>query len=1034
MNDRIPHTRSLLAVLGAACALSVAATPARAQSSGADPFLLGSAAGSGGISLDRSGRLATLPFATDADVRYAPDGSYWIPFQRTGVISRIVIGGSPFTRQLSPYADFCVTPEGHALIATDAPSAQLIELDGTTAQVATYPLIAAPHSVEVDDLGRAWVAVDNNPLPLIQVVSRGSGSSGNLPVTAAMTRIRDILNDGRRGGGHTYVCGEGTNVVLEFGPNLIQVRQIPVGDDPSASVEDLEIGPDGSVWARQSDRGVSRIDPATGRVDAVLQRPVDMFGFDSEGSAWTSAANDYSRLEIVGSEVVETSPRDGFFATYAADDPGGLFAASVLDPQGDADGDGFRNRDEVRARSNWLDAFSTPTLNLSTRLDAAAGGELRMALRGAPALGYVTLGTTLGGAVTLPGFQNAFLLTPGSLVTGLLPLSVPGELRFDVPADVSTQGVLWVQAVRFPLAGAPSFSDVEAVVVGRDPLRRIDERFTGIQNRDALRSSVGWDGSGRVRPVPIGGQGRLGSFDPTLGNEIAPSTFVFDTDDQLFPARVTLFGQDVRVTDGVFEFSDFVVPPGTTVIFRGGNPAVIRVRGEVRIDGDLRLDGADVDGSFNGESVFENGQWIGVDGQPGSAAGAGGGRGGQGADGCDGDGVQPGFSGRSGENVVIPGGSGYSGRGDNTGGGGGLLFPADGLDSSVQFNLFGSLTGQLAGGGAGGAFLGAGGAGSALRTSTGVPADLGPPSVGGSAMAFLVAPSGVSSLEHYLVGGSGGGGGGSQPLRLSRQNLQFEQRQWHAGSAGAGGGGAVALRSGGAVRIGVAGVLSVAGGDAASFSTSTPIPPSPGGGGSGGSVLLQVPTASALQQGGLIDVSGGRGGSLLFTEFNGQQVESEGGDGGHGYVRVEAPARPQVSALGNVQGLTPNNDNVGTLVDRDAWSGVQSTFYRAASFGTPDWLHYRISATVNGQAVVYSDDPANFNPANRPGSPVWIFVQGAQLDGSGAPTRIGPWRDRVDGAAGLDGDEAQAARFLILFDASVGVTVDVARVEVVFRD
>ena len=40
MNDRIPHTRSLLAVLGAACALSVAATPARAQSSGADPFLL----------------------------------------------------------------------------------------------------------------------------------------------------------------------------------------------------------------------------------------------------------------------------------------------------------------------------------------------------------------------------------------------------------------------------------------------------------------------------------------------------------------------------------------------------------------------------------------------------------------------------------------------------------------------------------------------------------------------------------------------------------------------------------------------------------------------------------------------------------------------------------------------------------------------------------------------------------------------------------------------------------------------------------
>ena len=94
----------------------------------------------------------------------------------------------------------------------------------------------------------------------------------------------------------------------------------------------------------------------------------------------------------------------------------------------------------------------------------------------------------------------------------------------------------------------------------RPPLERL-------VRRDDLASAGPWTGG--LRPGRLGGRGLLGDFDPTLGTADGPNRFVFDTDDQLIPGSHTLTGNDIRITDGVFEFASFVIPAGVTVAFRG---------------------------------------------------------------------------------------------------------------------------------------------------------------------------------------------------------------------------------------------------------------------------------------------------------------------------------------------------------------------------------------------------------------------------------------------------------------------------------
>jgi hypothetical protein len=572
----------------------------------------------------------------------------------------------------------------------------------------------------------------------------------------------------------------------------------------------------------------------------------------------------------------------------------------------------------------------------------------------------------------------------------------------------------------------------------------ITETFENDSFLDRQISGGTWR-NGTATPARFGGSGALGSFDYTLGVNSPPqsATFVFDTDSQLFPGTATLFGTPITVTDGLFEFTDFVVPSGIRVVFRGSNPAVIRVRGRVQIDGEVSVDGAAPSSAIDTRGA------AGPPGQPGTphpgeaaiGGGAGGGSGGKGGEGCIGTGASAINRGDPGEDCEAPASSGYAGQLGGTGGRGGDVWPTSGLRINVTYNLFFSITGMASGGGGGGSFLGAGTPGRITRTFTAIPTDIGPGAAAGASVAFRGLPTGTSTLDHFLVGGSGGGGGGTHPVNLSQNEVNgsasFGPRPWHAGGAGGGGGGAIAFRVGYGVEVSPAGAIASRGGGGARHLNANTGPPAPGGGGSGGSIVIQLEDASRFVQGGSLDVSGGLGTFVTNTQFNNDRLEGAGGNGGHGYVRLEANG-VSAQTLGTVVGpaaVTADNFGPPAADDGDLQTGFASTWRSTRQIFPPRYLHYRMICRIAGQQLEFTDDPASPNPANRNDLPLRIYFQGGRVNAGsnqleGNP---GPWRDFVSESApgaSIADDSATGFRFMILFNRDIETDVVVEEVTV----
>ncbi|MFY9609631.1 MAG: hypothetical protein WAU45_13565 [Blastocatellia bacterium] len=206
--------------------------------------------------------------------------------------------------------------------------------------------------------------------------------------------------------------------------------------------------------------------------------------------------------------------------------------------------------------------------------------------------------------------------------------------------------------------------------------------------------------------------------------------------------------------------------------------------------------------------------------------------------------------------IAIAGTINVEGKPGNTNGGGGLGGPGgfNGGAAGFGFDTFLGATGDGPGGGGGGgsldgANLGGGGGGGYAGAGAN----------GGTANANAVAGQGGqrygSSTVLPLIGGSGGGGGGSAAGS-------------HAG-AGGGGGGAVLIASSGSISF--TGAVLARGGNGAIQLAGT----SSGGGGSGGAIRL---VANHITGSGSLDVSGGAGPNTTVR----------GGNGGPGFVRVEA--------------------------------------------------------------------------------------------------------------------------------------------------
>jgi len=580
------------------------------------------------------------------------------------------------------------------------------------------------------------------------------------------------------------------------------------------------------------------------------------------------------------------------------------------------------------------------------------------------------------------------------------------------------------------LSGKPSPGESHTfiTVVGNQPLVPVTEGFVDDLQFDREASAGNWVGG--AAPGLVGWDGLHGPFDPQLGNPVSAGVFEVSTDNHVIPkSNLTLSGNDETINDGVFRFTSFVIPAGQTVRFVGSNPARIYVRGEARIEGTIEV---------NGESLAEPkgsnaiGQAGGKGGVSGGAAAAGGG--GKGANKSNGSNLVA-WDGQDGQPVQVPPSHAYAGAAVDTGGKGSQHFPLQNTTAGctpatcVQPGLRGFFSIQISAGGGGGGYDGAGGAGSVIQNPNefGInqPQFQGPDGPGGGAFQFLPFPAGGDVMDHFLVGGSGGGGGGSHPY--NSPSIPPTSATWRSGGGGGSGGGAVGLRVGGGMLIGGSGGIVATGGSTqASASNGFAVP---GGGGSGGSVVIQC--SEVPLQSGLIDVSGGTGGTVLGGFI---AMQSTGGDGAPGYFRIEAPEDPptaesQAALWAGNTNPPPALRNLAKLTERDATTGVQSLYFETNQIFPPEYVRYEISATVNGVAVRYSDDP-NVGSLASSSEPIEFLIQGAStgITGQIDPTTATPWRHYVGNqyapvGESLADDGGTGFRWLLLFHQSDNVVI-----------
>ncbi len=624
--------------------------------------------------------------------------------------------------------------------------------------------------------------------------------------------------------------------------------------------------------------------------------------------------------------------------------------------------------------------------------------------------------------VVVPGTWDLFNDPLRQLTVGSFrpDSEVPGGLCVEVrvtPRVVDLSGKPAAEKV-FSFVTAPSQRAEVALV----------ETFDNDLQLDHRASSGVW-ANGEALPGAIGGDAIHGVFDPADGTEIAPGVYEWNTEDSLISRVRTRTGTDLRVTDGVYRFSQFHIGAGTTVRFVGAHPARISVSGNAVIDGVLDLSGVGRP-MPDGDSVT---------GQPGADGGAAGGaagsaRGGAGADRCNGLGALPRFSGERGRDAVLSAGHAYAARAAGSGGRGSALFPADGRNASVvTTQVAGLYSSQVAAGGGGGALMAPGEAGTVVATHNGDPAEAGPDGRAGREFSLLPRPAGSSSLDHFVVGGAGGGGAGGHPFFSIAALVS-----WRSGGGGAAGGGAVAVRAGRDLSVSDTGAIDASGGSTTGMAgvlAPTNAYAVPGGGGSGGSILLQV--GQRIDQDGGLDVAGGSAGTTFGPPA--ATMEARGGAGGRGQVRVEVAGGGAASLIGSVTPASGPGTSIAGLVDRDPVVASQSLWIGTQQLFPPEFLRYELDAIVDGVPITYSDDPT-VGVLATDGQPVRLWIQGAQYDPGGNvdPTTVSGWLRYVGGFAPagevvLDTADATVLRFQLLFDRGLAQSVSVQELRVFYR-
>ena len=752
--------------------------------------------------------------------------------------------------------------------------------------------------------------------------------------------------------------------------------------------------------------------------------------------------------------------------SIAGDTLGVEFSCTVLASRGILDEDQLPPTCELISPTNVTAAPVNPTivLRFSELIDTTplqgpltVSSPMRVLLRHRTPIGacdYDGEGVSLEGVPQLSteivGQGSTAHLV--SVVTFQSPVQLPGNSCITVGITSDLRDISGRAAV-------PANFEILTVPGVSVPIQ-INEAFQSNAGFDPLISGGVWQNG--AHPGQLGGDGRHGSFNYAHGTlNTATGEFEFNNDGFFVPASRSLTGLPYTITDGKYYFTDFVVPDGFKVRFTGSVPAQIYVRGQAEIRGTVDVSAPEMPfwipptgvptAGLHVSSFDSRGNNIFQSGQPGGNPGCGGGRGGDGGNECHSigpdlvPGLPPPYDGKDGQDVRVPAGHAYGASTAGTGGKGGALSPASGL--TINTPLVGAVyRGHWSQGGSGGGYNGPGG------TSTGVPlpnATFSPAALPGAQFPLLpfppaVPPPDYTALNHFLICGSGGGGGGSHPfgtLGLGT-SATVPPDVYRAGHGGTGGGGAVAIRSGGSLRVTLTGILRSKGGAGILITADSQLTPttvdinngisSPGGGGSGGSFLLQ--SSNSVTVNGAIDTGGGAGsrtGSISTPTIN---QSTQAGSGSAGFYFLQAPPLTTIVFTGTgIPAFNPAN-NSGPLLptgDHDNASGCTSTWRGSGLIFPPTWLRYELDVDPDGTGTnitTYTDSglPGTLK-ANDPNGPVVILFQGSRLNQAGSEPLPGepvrPWRDGIGSGPtqgiGINVDSATGFRFMMTYNTGL---------------
>ena len=436
-------------------------------------------------------------------------------------------------------------------------------------------------------------------------------------------------------------------------------------------------------------------------------------------------------------------------------------------------------------------------------------------------------------------------------------------------------------------------------VAGATATASFSESFDNDTNKDTTATTALWNATGftgMLTGLRDGGTGADGtpSADSTVGNVLT------------FSSKST------------WNFTSLTIPSTKTWRFTGtgANAAVnILVTGDVDIAGILDVSGGDGIGTENQHTTsasyvytmkYSGYQSTGANAFAGGAAVAGGGAGA----------------------ASVFQSAGKAG----TAGVGGVATSAGGA---------GAKGGSYQGGGGGAGHAQAGQAGGKYSSST--SSSYGNGGVAGNSY-------GSTTFSTGITAGSGGGSGGSWGSVYYSYDSNGYYYFHTVGGSGGGGGGAVKVVSNGAFTLRGSGVIDASGGDGGNgwaYGYG-------GGGGAGSGGGVWVIAGGNLTLGGIIDISGGRGGEVLY--YKGSYAQSSptryGSFGGHasaGRVRIEAP---------NIGATTTN------IVAGAAFNTIASG---ALNGGSGTLGSFPVSSTVNIDSIPKDGSGfMNFSTMNIP--------------------------------------------------------------------